>query len=184
MASRIITCPKCGAEVLKPNSAINRAIRSGLSIYCSRECAGIARRREITTEDKKLEKRLYDMERRQTHKEKIKAQKAAYYREHHDREKERIERKKRSAQHVEYCRRPEYREWKAKYDRQYRARKFFGEFAECHLLVISIRDKCLERMDDTEIRLTKGTMNKKLQRRRDYERTFRDELEDRPLGDA
>lgn len=184
MAMGRIICPKCGAEVLKPNSAINRAARAGLAIYCSRECAGIARRREITTQDKKAEKRLYDMERREKNREKITAQKAAYYREHHDREKERIERKKRSAQHAEYCRRQEYREWKAEYDRKYRAEKFYGEFAECHLLVMSIRDECLERMDDTEIRLTKGTMNKKLQRRRDYERAFRDELEDRPLGDA
>jgi hypothetical protein len=184
MALREIVCPQCGKTAKKETGAINRAAKQGLPIFCSRECAGLHRRRSVSSAEKKEEKRLYDIAYRARNPEERKAKKAAYYRENHDREKERIERKKRAHLHAEYCRRPEYRDWKSGYDRQYRAKKFYGDFAECHLLVMDIRDECLNRMDDHDIRQSKGTINKKQERRRDYDRTYRQELEDRPLGDA
>ena len=183
MALKLFTCP-CGRTAEKESGAINHAEKQGLRIYCTRECAGIHRRKNKTSEQKKEEKRLYDIEYRSKNRDLLKEKKAAYYRENHNREKEREQRKKRSAQHVQYCQRPEYRMWKKGYDRQYRPMKFYGEFAECHLLVLSIRDECLERMDDRDIRNLNGTLNKKQERRRDYDRTYRQELEDSPLGDA
>ena len=185
MALKSFICP-CGRTAAKEAGAVNRAERQGLQIYCSRECAWLHHRKNKTPEQKKEEKRLYDMEYRsknrellkekkaayyRENRELLKEKKAAYYRENHNIEKEREQRKKRSAQHVQYCQRPEYRMWKKGYDRQYRAKKFYGEFAECHLLVLSIRDECLERMDDRDIRNLNGTLNKKQERRRDYDRT-------------
>lgn len=184
MALMVIICPECGENAKKEIGAVNRAKRNGLAVYCSRECSGLAHRKHKTDEQKKEEKRLYDMKRRSEMRDEIKAKKRAYHLRTYDQEKARVYRKARSQQHAEYCRRPEYREWKAEYDRKYRAEKHYGEFAECFMLVMDIRDECLDRMDDHEIRKIKGTMNKKQERRRDYERTYRDELEDRPLGDA
>lgn len=96
----------------------------------------------------------------------LKAKKAAYFQRTYDPEKARVERKKRSKAHAEYCRRPEYRAWKQQYGRRYRAKKFYGEFWECFLLAQDIREECLERSSDYEIRKAKHTLNKALERKR------------------
>lgn len=175
-------CSNCGTETDRPTGHVNRAMKAGNNLYCSKACSAIGRRTGKTVEQKKAEKRAYDMEYRARDPEGRKALKAEYYRRTHDPVREAEIRKKRMPQHVEYCRRPEYREWKRDYDRNYRAVKVYGDFAECFLLVQDIRDECLTRMSDYEIRMENGTLNKSLQRKRDYERSISNRTENGPLG--
>lgn len=175
-------CAQCGTLTDRPSGHVNRARARGNSLYCSKECSGLGRRKGLTVEQRKEAKRLYDIEYRARDPEGRKALKAEYYRRTHDPVREAEIRKKRMPLHVEYCRRPEYREWKRDYDRNYRAVKVYGDFAECFLLVQDIRDECLSRMSDYEIRMENGTLNKSLQRKRDYERSISNLTENGPLG--
>ncbi|MDX3926772.1 MAG: hypothetical protein QHC90_13335 [Shinella sp.] len=175
-------CAHCGKEADRPAGHVNRARAQGLNLYCSRLCSGLGRRNGKTIEERKEAKRLYDIEYRARDPEGRKASKAAYYQRTKDPVKEAAKRKERMPFHVEYCRRPEYRAKKKVYDRQYRAHKHYGDFAECFLLVMDIRDECLSRMTDYEIRLEKGTLNKALKRKRDDQRAYSNSPENGPLG--
>lgn len=155
---------------MRRDSDVNRAIKAGLNIYCDRKCAGFGRRDNKTTNQRKEEKRLYDIEYRNKNKDMLKVKKAAYFKATYDPEKAAIERKKRMPKHIEYCRQPEYRAKKKQYDSQYLAKKNYGEFWESALLIMDIDNEVSARMTDVEIRQVKGTLNNKLQRRRQYER--------------
>lgn len=179
-----ITCAHCGKAAEKSAGAVNRARKVGLALYCDRTCAGLGRRKPPKSiEQKKAEKQSYDAARRIALADKIRAAKREHHKRTYDPVKAAEERKLRMPRHVEYCRRPEYVAWKREYDRLYRANKEYGEFAECFLLVMDIRAECLSRMTDYEIRLEKGTLNKRQQRRRDYGRFDSEEPEDCPVGD-
>ena len=80
----------------------------------------------------KAEKAAYDREYRAKNRALLKAKRAAYYAKVGPlrRDKEREIRKKRMPQHIEYCRRPEYKKYKFTYDRKREAAEY-GEFAEC-----------------------------------------------------
>lgn len=135
-----IVCAYCGMESDKPASAVNRARKDGLPQYCNRTCAGLARRvPPRTLQQKRDEKAAYD----------------------------RIYRKQNMPRHVEYCRRPEYKAYKARHDREYRAKKEYGEFWECAILALELRRECLERMTAHDIRQSNGLMNKALKRKRE-----------------
>lgn len=166
----LIVCAHCGNTVDKETGAVNRAISSNLPLYCNRTCAGLRRRKTKTPEQMKEEKRLYDIEYRNKNKSMLKAKKKTYFQATYNPEKAAIERKKRMPKHLEYCRQPEYRAKKKVYDRQYRAKAMYGEFWESFLLVEDIDKEVSARMTDVEIRQVKGTLNNKLQRRRQYER--------------
>ncbi len=169
-----IECAHCGAVSVKPTGAVNRARSIGASLYCSRTCAGLGRRKAPKSPaQKKAEKAAYDAEYRAKNRASLKAKKAAYYANNHDREKEREYRKKRMPQHVEYCRRPEYRVKKKAYDRPHRAKKFYGPLWEAALLTQDIRNAVLEQQSDYEIRLAKGTLSKSQKRKRDYDQNQR-----------
>lgn len=162
-------CEYCGKTTPQPWGAINRAIKLGKPIYCNRACAGLGRRNGKTPEQKKEEKRLYDEQYRATNTT-LKARKAAYYHRTKDPVREAEKRKARMPQHVEYCRRSEYKKWKREYDRNYLARKQYGEFGEAVVILREIEQEVAERIDRQEIYAINGTVNKKLTRRRDYER--------------
>ena len=175
-------CAHCGKLADKPAGHVNRARKRGLSLYCDRVCSGLGRRTGKTKAQKVEEKRLYDMEYRRKNRALLKAKKAEYFQRTYDPTKAAEERKARMPYHVEYCRRPEYREWKREYDRRYRAEKDYGEFADCFLLVMDIRAECLSQQSDYEIRYAKGRVAMTQQRRREHDRTFRKEPEIGPLG--
>ena len=107
----------------------------------------MARRTNKTKAQKVEEKRIYDMGYRARNIEKIKPGKAERFKRTYDPEKARIERRANMAQHIEYCRRPEYKEYKQKYDRKYRAKTDYGEFWESFLLVMDI-DKEVDFQND------------------------------------
>lgn len=165
-----IVCAYCGMGAMKESGTVNRAIRLGAPLYCDRECAGKGRRVFRTDSEKRAEKAAYDAEYRERNRAMLKAKKAAYYASHVDREKEREVRKKRMPQHVEYCRRPEYRKWKAQYDRKYLARKRYGDFGAAAIVLRDLEAEIASRASRIEISRANGTLNKHQNRRRDYER--------------
>jgi len=155
-------CFTCGRDV-------ERKARTGLKLFCGRVCFGLSRRKEKTAAQKKEEKRLYDARYRMLNLTLLKSKKAAYFQATYDPEKARIERKKKMPNHVEYCRRPEYRAWKSKYDSAYRAKKDYGPFWEAGMLLIELNNEVDQRATKEELALAKGTVNKALTRRREYE---------------
>lgn len=176
MALVAFNCAHCGCQTAKEAGLVNRARRLGAPLYCGKVCSGQARRISRTPEERKALKADYDRKRREELGEALLAEKRAAY---HaavaadpvgHRAKEREQRKRRSAQHVEYCQRPEYRKWKQKYDRQYRARKEFGDFGEAAIVLNDLIAEINSRTTRTEIYRQNGTLNKWIARRREYER--------------
>jgi hypothetical protein len=176
-------CANCGKEADRPTGEVNRARKKGLNLYCGQTCSGLGRRKHKSVEQKKEDKRLYDIEYRQRNATRIRKKKARYFQRTYDPEKARIERKRRAKFHAEYCRRPEYREWKQRYDRKYRAVKEYGEFWECFLLSQDIRDEALNRSTDYEIRLGKARVAACQQRKRHHARSYSKKSEIGPMGD-
>ncbi len=163
------TCAYCGKPTAKPVGAVTRAQKIGARLYCDKACAALGRRKNKTKAQKVEEKRLYDIRYREREVEMLKIKKAARYQLIRDPAKEAIYRKLNMPRHVEYCRRPEYVAWKQEYDRQLRAKQY-GEFAECHLLLLDLDREVNSRMSDYDVRMANGILNKKLQRRRAYGR--------------
>ncbi len=162
-------CAHCLKPVTQSASALGRAEREGRRVFCDRRCMGLARRVEKSKAQKVEEKRLYDEAYRQKNLAALKAKKAAYFQRTYDPAKAAVERKGRMAQHVEYCRRPEYKAWKAEYDRAYRAKADFGPFWEAALLLLQVDEEVASRMSRYEIYSANGTLNKSLRRKREYE---------------
>lgn len=185
----VITCPQCGQSTSKPTGAVNRARAIGAPVYCDRACSGIARRKNRTDAEKREAKAAYDAEYRKRDPEVLRARKAEYYRTHVDREKEREARRKRMPKHVEYCRRPEYKAKKSVYDQRYRAEKYYGPFADAGLMLLKLQEEISNRSTWLERQIAKGTLNKPLQRKRDYAKrsvteTVRSEPQECPMGHA
>ena len=164
-----VMCAHCGLVAEKTVGAANRAKRQGARMYCDRVCAGLARRRNRTDADKKEAKRLYDQQYRATNADRIRARKAAYHKRIYDPAKAAIERKKRAKEHAAYCRRPEYKAWKKIYDRQYRAKKYYGDFWESYLLLLGLNDEIASQASRYEVYAENDTLNKRLKRMREYE---------------
>lgn len=171
MASITFTCAHCGKQSTTTSGAFNRAQKLGMRLFCGRICFGLGRRKNRTTADKKEAKRLYDQQYRSNNLDTIKAKKAAYFQATYDPQAAKVERRKRAHLHVEYCRRPEYRAYKKDYDRKRRAAEF-GEFADSYELLSLIESEIKSRATRYEIYQANGTLNKSLNRRRDYDKAF------------
>lgn len=179
-----IVCPQCRKEVEKGASAVNRAHSRGAPLYCGRMCFGLARRDPTPKSDgqRKADKKLYDAQYRLERLETIRARKREYHLRTYDPDVERVRRAANMPRHVEYCRRPEYREWKSEYDRRYRAKEF-GDFAEAYMLLVDLDREVNSRMSDYDVRVANGTLNKKLKRSREYGRIISSQSEAGALGD-
>lgn len=171
----LITCAHCSKQTERSAGHVNRSRKIGMRLFCNRTCAGLARRLAVpkTKAQKVEEKRLYDIAYRQKNALALKDRKRAYFRKTYDPALAAVKRKERMPLHVAYCRRPEYRAYKQRYDAEHRARKLFGEFADAALLLTEVEKEIGARASNYEIRLTNGTLNKALHRKRDYERTLR-----------
>lgn len=167
MAARVtIHCMQCRAAFDAYASRVNRARRDGAPLYCGMACAGLARRTPKPSEaERKAAKAQYDREYRERTAEKRRQQKAEYYQRTRDPEKEREVRKARMPQHVEYCRRPEYKEWKSAYDIKHRAAEY-GPFAETYLLLLDLERELRRQASGYERRRQKGYYTRNAQKRR------------------
>lgn len=169
----LIDCAYCEGLASVSAGEYNRATKRGLPLYCNRRCAGLGRRHNRTVAESKMLKREYDMEYRAKNIERLKREKRAYFQRTHDPVKEAVKRKLKMPRHVEYCRQPQYREWKREYDMEYRAKQDYGSFFEAALVLKDIEHEVEKRMNWYDRATAKGTLNKKLQRRREYDRINR-----------
>lgn len=181
-------CSFCGATFLRPAQYVFRA---SVDVFCSRAHFCEFRKLHKTGEQKKAEKSTYDREYRAKNLRILKKKKHEYFRRTYDPEKARIERKANMPRHLAYCRRPDYRKWKVGYDAKYRAKRHYGDFAACDLILRKIEKAVASKMSDYEIRLQQGTLNKRQTRRKAlYEsnttdrKTDRNQPQKRPLGYA
>lgn len=174
-----IICEHCGRVTFKETGHINRARKKGDKLYCSRKCAGMEKRKNLSREEKKEAKRLYDIEYRLKNKTLLKKKKAeAFKRNYYDSnnplaEKMKMYRRKNQKRHNEYCMRPEYREKKHQYDRIRYAKEKFGPLWEIHVLAMEIIEEAQKRESKFEMMQQKGTINKAQKRRREYEKIKR-----------
>lgn len=175
-------CPVCSVKLNKLAGEINRAKKKGLKLYCGRKCSGIGRRVKKTKKQKIKEKSEYDRLYRENNKEILAQKKIEYFKKTYDPKKAAIERKKNMKRHVNYCRRREYREWKKQYDQKFRAQKIYGPLWESFILLMNIEEEVLSRASKYDIYQLNGTLNKRLQRRREYERLNGNQSENCPLG--
>ncbi len=162
-----IICPHCKRKADKPAGTVNRARQIGAPIYCSRLCSGLGRRKWKSPAQKKEAKATYDAIRRAKLFRRIKAEKAEYHKRTYDSKAAAEKRRLTMPRHVEYCRQPKYKAYKAEYDRRRRAAEY-GEFAEAYTLMLSIDRAVNARMSDYEVRVANGTINKTQQRKRAY----------------
>lgn len=164
-------CDQCGDASQKRAGDYNRSKKNGANLFCSRKCAHESRRIHKSLEQKKEEKRLYDLNRRQALGEELRKQKRAYYQRVKVEKPEMLKaaRQRRMPKHIEYCRRPEYRAKKHIYDRERYAKKNFGEMWESHVAIMAITEEIESRMSKYEVRLKNKTLNKSLQRSRNGE---------------
>ena len=156
-------CRYCGAMVQQSQGNIRRAIREGKPLYCDRVCGGAARR--VPLAQKKDAKRIYDAQRRVEKATEIRENKAAYYQRTRDPAKERERRLANMDRHVEYCRQPEYRAYKADYDRRLRASEY-GEYGEAYLLLLDLEQEIRSRATSYERRKARGYYTRAAQQRR------------------
>ncbi len=169
----LIFCPQCKTSVEKAAGVVNRARAIGSPIYCGRVCAGLARRQPPKSdEQKRREKASYDTEYRLKNKAILKAKKAAAYKANPNRERERTYRQANMHRHVEYCRRPDYRQKKVLYDQQRRAKIFYGPFAQSFLTLLELENEIASRASRNEIYRQNGTQCKSVKRKREYDKAI------------
>lgn len=164
------SCSVCGVHFQRENGQANRTLRLAGAIYCSKICSGQGRRIERSDAEKRALKADYDRQYRAENADMLRSKKAKHHRETYDPAQAAIVRKNRMPKHVEYCRRPGYRKWKAEYDKKYCARKGFGDFGEAAIILNQLEAEIASRASRVEISRANGTLNKHQARRRDYER--------------
>lgn len=161
-----IICPQCNGTAQKYIGHVTRANKIGAPVYCSKACSGLASRNNKTLEQKKAEKAAYDKEYLKKDVEIKKHKRHEYFKRTYNPQEAAIARKKRMPQHVEYCRQPKYREYKKKYDQQYRANKEYGEFGEAFIALIELAKEVDNRLAKSEA----GIYNKSQNRKRKWQR--------------
>lgn len=187
MALSLIECFLCGRWHEKENGHINRSMRIGAPVFCSKLCKSQIRnlqskRCRKSKQQLMVEKRQYDVTYRQKNKEKIATRKKKYHLKSYNKEKEALKRKtdKYRAKHRKYLSTDKYKAWKHKYDRKYRCKNEYREFWEAASLLIDIDNKLKPKRYEIDLKLNR--FNKAKQRRRNYEKTKRCELERLTMG--
>lgn len=140
---KLICCYCSKSFAVKENNIGQRkkSIRLGLPIYCNRTCAGLGRRTNETPEQKMAIKAWYDqflnISMTDEEKELEELQRMVYFQWEYAKnpEKHRARRQARMEAHIEYCRQPEYKEYKKGYDETYRAKKNFGDYWESAIIL-------------------------------------------------
>lgn len=162
----IIVCSHCKKEADKPKGAVNRALKINAPLYCDKACSGLARRDNKSLEEKRRLKSEYDKQFRKLNAERIKKAKSEAFKKDYKNnpEKYKLIRQKRKEEHKQYCRRPEYKKWKAEYDKKHLAKKNYGEFAECFLLIKEIEKE----YNQQEVRQINNLHNKSQKRKQQW----------------
>jgi len=127
-----VKCCTCGKVVKKNVGHVNMSKKMGLKFFCNQKCFGVSRRHNKTEAQCKEEKRLYDIQYREKNEERLKKRRHDWFMQDYAKnpEKYKKERQRRYPKHLEYLRKPEYREYKKDYDVKYLAKKYFGIYWE------------------------------------------------------
>lgn len=160
----LCNCDYCKTEFYKSVGHYNRAKKINAPLYCNKTCAGLGRRKNRPVEEKKRLKSEYDKQYRLANLERLRREKKEHYEKNKPAilEQMKVYRKKRMPKHVEYCRQPKYREYKKEYDKRYRAKKDFGDFAEAAIILNDIETI----IDSREAFRIKGKFNYNTQKRK------------------
>lgn len=158
-------CEYCAKVFNKSTGNYNRAKKLGLKLYCNKTCAGLGRRIERSDEEKREIKSNYDKQYRALNIDHKKKTAKEYFKRTYDPAKAAIHRKTRMPYHVEYCRKPEYKAKKKKYDQLHRAKINYGEFWESALLMQKIEKE----IDDRSVRQINNLHNKSQLRKRKWQ---------------
>lgn len=161
MRQFIVPCAFCGADTQKSASEVNRAKRVDARLFCDKSCAGQARRSRKTREERRAEKARYDKQRREELRGSLLKEKREAYRamvrnrsdELRRKQKEQRARQKASGYRNQYIRSERYKKYKHEYDTSKRSRKRYGEFAECHRLLLELEKEIRRRCPDKYERL-------------------------------
>jgi hypothetical protein len=160
-----IICPYCNKESEVRTGCVNRAKKLRVPIYCGRVCSGLARRVNRTTEECKKIKADYDKARLNGPlRDKILEEKRQYAKTEAGRASQKRNRTKRMPLHVEYCRQPQYKEYKKQYDKTRVAKQNYGEFWEASIVCNQLEEIILP--EKHEAKIQKGTYNKSQKRKR------------------
>lgn len=139
-----LTCCYCSKTFTVKNNNIGqrkKSIRLGLPVYCNQKCAGLGRRNNETPEQKKEVKQWYDLFIRVSRTEDeywlnyLQTAFSFHFDYAANPDKYKKIRQAKQATHNEYCRQPEYKEWKKGYDEQYRAKKDYGDYWEAAIVL-------------------------------------------------
>lgn len=155
----------------------------GLNVYCNRKCAGLGRRTNETPEEKKAIKYWYDqflnISMTEEERELEELQRMVYFQWDYTNnpEKYRGIRIKKMPKHVEYCRQPEYKKKKQKYDEEYRAKKCYGEFWEAAIVLKKLENE----IDFRESKRENKIYNKSQKRKRLWQKVLSQTSNLRPL---
>ena len=178
----ILTCNYCHKQFkVKENNVGQRkkSIRQGLPIYCGMKCAGLGRRTNETEEEKKIHKQWYDLFIRASVTEDeywIRYLHGALI-FHMDNaanpEKFRERRRKKQPAHNEYCRQPKYKSYKKEYDEKHRAKKLFGEFWECAIVLKNLDNEIDYRESKRQNKIYNKSTTK---RKRSWQKQLRQNL--------
>lgn len=158
------TCCHCGKGIEKSIGHYNRAMKLGLKLFCNHACFGLHRRSNKSIEQKKAEKSAYDRHYKTLNVEEKKKKRQQYFKRTYDPVKAALIRKDRMHLHVKYCQSPEYKEWKKKYDQQFRAKKKYGEFYESSIILEELEGL----IDRYAASIEQNTYNKSQQRKRQW----------------
>lgn len=158
----IAKCNLCGCDFNKSAGHLNRAMKLGVNVFCSKQHFYESRRIQRSDEEKKRIKTEYDDKYRRL--EKVKIKKAEYFKKDYAKnpDKYKKERQRRYTAHLKYLQTDGYKKWKADYDKKYLAKKHFGEFAEAAIILTEIE----KIIDSKKVKYENGiTINKSSQKR-------------------
>lgn len=177
-------CHHCGKVVEISLGQYNyRVVKNGLNVYCNKQCSYLGRRswKNLPEEQRKLIKYFYDSFIYLADPERFKRESHDWFKKDYAKnpEKYRQQRIKRRKEHAEYCRQPEYKKWKQKYDQRYRAKKLYGKFWESAIALRELGNIVDNRQAKADQKSINKTQNRKRYANKD---TKRKELERCSMG--
>lgn len=135
----MVVCQHCGTVFDKKTAEWRRARVK--RFFCTQKCSGLAHRKGLTMEQKKIAKAAYDAEYRARNASLLREKKRQYHAINYDPEKARQWREKNAAmiKRVRHAilARPEYKAAKAAYDADLRSFEY-GDYHDCHKLLVQL----------------------------------------------
>jgi hypothetical protein len=143
-----------------------------MNFFCDKKCCGLSKKTSI--EEKKKVKRIYDKRYRSKNLDRIRQNKKEYFKKDYlaNLEKYRQIRKEKYKKHLQYLNTSKYKKWKREYDKKYLAKKYFGKYWECAILLNELENFLLNNAPEG-MHFRMGITNKTQKRKRLWQRTIK-----------